>query len=371
LLQRHGDVALALVGPDPISPEELDLTQKHFNLKAIMPLRATRLTAWNAIKKEIDPRFHAVRGQRLSPEDRKRFFDICNDHDIVWFHTVRIPDAAERHAWRNSILDVDDLPSQMYLSRAGTSASPLRWILDRRMVWLWRRREKLFLERFNAVCVCSDEDKSRLQGSERIHVVRNGFELKSGSAREKVASNAAPRLGFIGKLDFEPNQKGILWFTEKIWPSVKQAIPSARLRIVGSDSDAPLTLNGADIDRLGWVPDVDDEIASWSAMIIPIRQGGGTRIKIAEGFARRCPVVSTSLGAYGYKVKNREEAILADTPQLFSQACIDIIAGKALRGRLTENAFKKYSTYYTWEAQADSVERAIRHALTRADSCPV
>jgi glycosyltransferase involved in cell wall biosynthesis len=328
-----------------------------------MPLLTMRLTAWATIKKEIYPRFHGVRGQRLSPEDRNRFFDICNDHDVVWFHTVRLPDAAERHAWRNSILDVDDLPSQMYASRARTSASPLRWLLDRRMVWLWRRREKLFLERFNAVCVCSDEDKSLLKGSERIHVVRNGFELKSVSARKKAAPNGAPRLGFIGKLDFEPNQKGVFWFIEKIWPTVKQAIPTARLRIVGSDSDAPLTLNGADIDRLGWVPNVDDEIASWSAMVIPIREGGGTRIKIAEGFARRCPIISTSIGAYGYKVENREEAILADSPKMFSQACIDIIIDKTLRDRLTENAFKKYSKYYTWEAQADNIAHAVRHCL--------
>jgi glycosyltransferase involved in cell wall biosynthesis len=62
-------------------------------------------------------------------------------------------------------------------------------------------------------------------------------------------------------------------------------------------------------------------------------------------------------------VENREEAILADSPKMFSQACIDIIIDKTLRDRLTENAFKKYSKYYTWEAQADNIAHAVRHCL--------
>jgi glycosyltransferase involved in cell wall biosynthesis len=168
-------------------------------------------------------------------------------------------------------------------------------------------------------------------------------------------------------LDYAPTREGIAWFIEKVWPSVKSAIPSARLRLVGKDADGETRLRGVDIDRLGWVDDVGTEIASWSAMIIPIRQGGGTRIKIAEGFARRCPVISTRFGAYGYSLENGKEAMLADSPKFFSQACIDLIRNTALRKSLTENAYKKYLQYWTWEAQADSIAKAVSHCLSRTE----
>jgi glycosyltransferase involved in cell wall biosynthesis len=178
-----------------------------------------------------------------------------------------------------------------------------------------------------------------------------------------MLDTADPRIGFIGLLDYEPNLQGIQWFIKSVWPMVKKNIPGARLRLVGQYSGCETIACGTDIDHLGWVADIGSEIDSWSAMIVPIQQGGGSRIKIAEAIARRCPVISTSIGAYGYDLINRREAILADDPFDFATACIDTINSAALRETITECAFRKYSDNCTWEAQADTVAKAVFHCL--------
>jgi glycosyltransferase involved in cell wall biosynthesis len=132
---------------------------------------------------------------------------------------------------------------------------------------------------------------------------------------------------------------------------------------VGAGTDLIAADLGPDVEGLGWVADPATEVASWSLMVVPIRVGGGTRIKIAEGFSRRCPVVSTSLGAFGYSLKSGEEILLADEPHSFAQACISILAKTELGAALAERAWQKYLQTWTWDAIAPRVKEAIQHAL--------
>ena len=161
-----------------------------------------------------------------------------------------------------------------------------------------------------------------------------------------------------------PNREGILLFIRDVWPRIKRDVPNVHLRLVGKGSEEVPNLC-PDIEGLGWMDDASEEIASWSAMIVPIHVGGGTRIKIAEAFSRKCPVISTSLGAYGYDLESGREAMLADNPSAFAQACIDLITNAPLRESLTAHAYKRYQHHWTWEAQANSVARAVEHCLER------
>ena len=139
------------------------------------------------------------------------------------------------------------------------------------------------------------------------------------------------------------------------------------MRLVGRGADGGISSFGINIDGLGWVADAGSEIETWSAMIIPIQQGGGTRIKIAEAFARRCPVITTSVGAYGYELENGREAMLADSPSAFANACIEVVRNTLLCERITKNAYQKYMQYWTWEAQAAPVAEAVNHCLNRKE----
>ncbi len=108
-----------------------------------------------------------------------------------------------------------------------------------------------------------------------MHVIPNGFERPQVVPVRTPAN--PPRLGFIGVFDHTPNVEGIHWFVTHCWPRVKQEIPNVRLRLVGRHSDGTLKPIGADIDALGWLPDPNPEIMTWTAMIVPILGGAGTR----------------------------------------------------------------------------------------------
>lgn len=148
---------------------------------------------------------------------------------------------------------------------------------------------------------------------------------------------------------------------------IKREFPHAQLRLVGRGSEGHLTKLGPDITGLGWLEDPGDEIASWSAMIVPIKVGAGTRVKVAEGFARRCPIVSTTIGAFGYDVENAREVLLADRADDFASACILLLRNPELGEALAERAHKRLLEQWTWDSFESTVGKAIQECLARTN----
>jgi glycosyltransferase involved in cell wall biosynthesis len=163
-----------------------------------------------------------------------------------------------------------------------------------------------------------------------------------------------------------PNVEGVEWFLQSVWPLVKRRIPQARLRLVGGDTDRDFSKAGQDVDGLGYMADPCDEIATWSAMIVPIRVGGGTRVKIAQAFSRRCPVVSTPLGAFGYDVIDGEDILIANDPQSFSAGCIKLIEDPQFGTTIADNAWRKFLTSWTWNSIACGLESVVEQCLVGA-----
>lgn len=364
ILQQHYDISIILLYSEPQDEKLLNQTRKQFDLKATIPVIETQPSFKSLVRKEFDPKYCGIRNQTVCLNDRKLFSKLNKDYDLIWFHTVRIPDALGIFEWKRSILDVDDIQSQLYATLKLKEIAIFRRVLDFRMKCIWRRREKLYLKRFDVLCVCSQEDKENFYNSQRVYVVKNGYEQKPSKPLPDKNLDC-PALGFIGSLDYAPNFKGVYWFIKKVWPIIKKVIPKAKLRLVGKETDGGISNYGLDIDGLGYVRDPDSEIKKWSGMIVPIKQGGGTRIKIAEGFARRCPVIATKLGAYGYQIENGREAVIADDPETFATGCIRVIIDPEFRKTIAENGFKKYLKYYTWDAQKENILKAVDHCLTK------
>jgi glycosyltransferase involved in cell wall biosynthesis len=120
------------------------------------------------------------------------------------------------------------------------------------------------------------------------------------------------------------------------------------------------------VDTLGWIEDPENEISTWSAMIIPIQTGGGTRIKIADAFSRKVPVVSTRYGAYGYDVKGGTELLLADSPRDFSAACVSLAKDTMLGAKLAETAWSRFLKDWSWDAIAPCFWSAAEDCLRRS-----
>jgi glycosyltransferase involved in cell wall biosynthesis len=204
--------------------------------------------------------------------------------------------------------------------------------------------------------VCSEDDRKYLGAKPYIHVIPNGFHPQPTCRRAK---SALLRLGFVGSFDWKPNAVGMEWFLREVWPLVKRGSPEAQLRLVGRKSDTYFCKLPAGVVGLGWLQDPSDEIGTWSAMVVPIKIGGGTRVKVVEAFARKCPVVATSLGAFGYTVCNGRELLLADSAEDFSLACLRLLRDPELGEALSTNASSYFLRYLTW----DSFETAVRDTL--------
>jgi len=139
-------------------------------------------------------------------------------------------------------------------------------------------------------------------------------------------------------------------------------LPGLQLRVVGRNTNDAGKL-GPNIAGLGWLEDPGEEIATWSAMIVPIRFGAGTRVKMAEGFARKCPIVATSVGAFGFGVRDGEEFLLADNARDFASACVRLVSNPGLGKALAARAHQRFLREWTWESLEGSVRGVVGEFL--------
>jgi glycosyltransferase involved in cell wall biosynthesis len=310
----------------------------------------------------LDSRFLGYFGHRASDEDRAFVEREAAHYDLVWFHNLRSVDPFGRWAWPRAVMDLDDVPSTYYRTVAATAPTAgARWRAQLRGR-IALQRERRLRERFAAVCVCSAADKRHLALPEPVFVIPNGFAGPVGEPARQPAS--PPRLGFIGTFDYAENVAGVRWFLDACWPLVKQQVPDARLRVVGRGG-AALAAGQPDVDALGFVPDAAAEVAGWAAMIVPVRTGAGTRVKIAEAFSRRCPVVATPLGAFGYEVQSGRELLLGETAPEFAAACVRLIRDPQLAAGLAARAAELFERELTWEAIQPRIVAAAQAVLGR------
>lgn len=316
------------------------------------------------IRWTFDPRSSYPNGCVVEPGAFGNIRRNLKEFDLIWFFQLRSPDVFPNAAWPRSVIDIDNIPSMYERAKLCGWESSLVRLSNLRRLLVWKRREKLLGERFDVLAVCSKEDESYLRRigiKSSIHVIPNGFEPpETEPVRCPIT---APRVGFIGLFEYSPNREGMKWFVDNCWPRIRREIPKVRLRLVGQDSDGPLRPLGPDIDGLGWLANPADEIKTWSVMVVPLHVGAGTRIKIAYGFSQKCPIVSTELGAYGYGAKDGHQMYIANTPELFSDACIRAICDQDKAAQIAERAWHEFMEKWTWDAIRPRILAAAEDCL--------
>jgi hypothetical protein len=359
-LQEMGTVEILFLGGHAAAAQSKSLKIRH-------TVEVTPQSNRGFIEKlrwTLDPKADYPYGYGTATGALREVRQTLEGFDLIWFSKLRSSELFPNSRWPRSVLDIDDLPSKYEESAVQNEKQPLRRLMALRAQFSWRRREKLLGDRFSVIATCSEEDKQYLQHlgtTAPIHVVPNGFERPNHEPVRRMSK--PPRLGFVGLCDFYPNRNGISWFVSECWSRIKAEIPDARLRLVGRDSDGFLNSFGPDVDKLGWLPGVSEEMQTWSAMIVPIRVGAGTRVKIAHAFSQKCPVVSTALGAYGYGAQSGDEMYLADTPEEFADACIAAIRNPNAAAEMAERAWRQFLEKWTWDAIRPRVWAAAEDAL--------
>jgi glycosyltransferase involved in cell wall biosynthesis len=226
------------------------------------------------------------------------------------------------------------------------------------------RYERSALRRFGHVIAVSDTDAgamSSMVDRQRISVVPTGVDV----AQYCTAAGAHaehPVVLFLGSMDWEANVDAVDYFCASIWPAVRAAVPEARFRIVGRNPHPRvLALAGQSVEVTGTVPAVVDYLRETAVFVVPLRVGGGTRLKIFEAMAAGRAVVSTSIGAEGLDVADGHDVMLADTAPAFAEAVIRLLQDRDRRREL-ETAALATAARHDWPA----IAAQFGHVLGRA-----
>jgi glycosyltransferase involved in cell wall biosynthesis len=363
-LQAIGQVDFVVVKPAD-DEDERSSTRNLGDCLGVKRLVKLRWVEWHPLRERLraglDPRFMGYEDRLAEPQDRLSVLNSLAGYQLVWIHALRTANVFDLWVWPRSVMDIDDIPSTFLQTLRENGHSVAERLRASFRVRAAKRRERLLPNRFTTLSVCSEADRQYLRIDRKVHVIPNGFEAPGNEPLRCPAYS--PRIGFIGIFKYPPNAAGVRWFVERCWPRIKQHIPDARLRLVGSGSEGPLAPSGGDIDALGYVEDAAAEMATWSAMIVPLHIGAGTRVKIAEAFSRKCPVISTSLGAYGYDVADGRELLLADTAEAFASACVRVIRQPSEAAALAERAWHQFLKKWTWDAIQPRVWAAAEECL--------
>ena len=225
------------------------------------------------------------------------------------------------------------------------------------------RYERTAVARFHHVIAVSDNDRelmSAMTDASRISVIPTGVDLEQfKGARREATTSTDPLVIFVGSMDWEANIDAVDYFCREVWPAVKQAVPRVRFRIVGRNPHARVRkLANDSIEVTGTVASVIEHYRDAAVNIVPLRIGGGTRLKIYEAMAMGKATVSTSVGAEGLDVSDGSDILLADSSDKFAASLIALLTNDQLRKRI-EGAAAEKAARYDWSVITEQFEGVL------------
>jgi polysaccharide biosynthesis protein PslH len=225
-----------------------------------------------------------------------------------------------------------------------------------------RRFEASAIKRFHHVIAVSEVDRKLMirMAPQNITVVPTGVDLQQFRAAKNSPAALRHEVVFLGSMDWEANVDGVIYFCEEIWPRVLSNTPDAKFRIVGRNPHRSVKRLACDsVEVTGTVPSVIEYLRSAAVVVVPLRIGGGTRLKIYEAMAMGKAIVSTTIGAEGLDVHGGQDIILSDGPEDFARQIINLLDDQPTRERLGRAAIQTASKY-DWSSIADQFEKVLR-----------
>jgi len=230
-----------------------------------------------------------------------------------------------------------------------------------------RRMEKFegdVCRRAGHIVAVSEVDRAAMQklfGAERISPVATGVDIDYFAPPVRRETKAD--LIFVGSMDWLPNIDAIEYFAAQILPLIHKQRPECRVVVAGRRPTPGLQELARREPRIvltGTVPDVRPYLWESTVSIVPLRIGGGTRLKIFEAVAAKLPVVSTSVGAEGLPLENGKQIVIADTPEAFANSCLQLLSNAAMREQMSRAAWDFVDGRFSWEAVTRDFEGALQ-----------
>ncbi len=270
------------------------------------------------------------------------------------------------------VADAHNVEYDNLLRVARGSRSPLRRLLFSAFAWRLRPEEAKTAAMVDRLLTVSDRDREMflaLAPRARIAVVPNGVDL------DGFAPSSSPRtrrsLLFVGMMNYHPNDDGVRYFLASTFPAIRAGEPDVHLTIVGGEpSGAVRAAASPHVTVTGLVPDVRPYLAAAEVLIVPLRAGGGTRLKLLEAMAAGIPAVSTSIGCEGLGAVHGQHLLIADTPEQFAHAVVRLLREPDTRRGIADRARRFVLDRYGWERVGAALRTQYNVLATAGEPAP-
>jgi glycosyltransferase involved in cell wall biosynthesis len=248
------------------------------------------------------------------------------------------------------VLFQHNVETALWRRLASTETNPAKRLAYQIEAAKMARYEQRALGRFHHIIAVSEHDRQEMLAMAPgcdITVVPTGVDTQKYAVAPPATANP-PRIVFTGSMDWEPNLDAVAYFCQDIFPRVRSEFPSALFQIVGRNPHPRVKQLASEyVQVTGTVPSVAEYLRDATLVVVPLRIGGGTRLKIFEAMAMGKTVISTSIGAEGLDVQSGRDLILADHPTAFAEAILSLLRDAGLRQKY-EQAAAKLAAQYDW-----------------------
>jgi sugar transferase (PEP-CTERM/EpsH1 system associated) len=273
------------------------------------------------------------------------------------------------------VLFQHNVETAIWRRHAENARDPVRALYLRLQARRMREHERRACRQAGEIIAVSRADAELMRtlfGATRVSVVPTGVDIEHFAPAASAPGVAD--LVFVGSMDWLPNVDAISWFVRDVLPLIERRRPGCTVAIVGRDPTRAVSGLAADRPQVlvtGTVDDVRPYLWGSTVSIVPLRIGGGTRLKIYEAMAAGVPVVSTTVGAEGLDVSSPENIRLADTPEEFASACLELLERADVRSRQVQGGLELVRSRCSWDAVAAAFEGVLEpHAGPVADQDP-
>ncbi len=338
--------------------------------KVRLPPEESRLSFLLVLLKSLFTRtpFTANWATAATLEDAlKRTLDRAN-YDLVYFDSISL--AGYRHMVGTAarVLNHHNIESQLFERRIAYERNPLKRFYLRLEARKLRRYETDVVADFDSNLVVSNLDGARLGEfcpGVPTALVANGVDVEYFRPSDHAAAQPG-HLIMVSGMNWFPNLDAVLYMMESIWPMVSAAIPGVRLTIVGARPPPRVTELAARDPRItvtGFVDDIRPYMDRAQVYLCPMRDGGGTRLKILDALSMGKPIVATSMALEGIDVMPEQDVLVGDTPEAFVTQIKRLVADEALQARLSANGRAFVEQHFSWVVIGQQLEKAFRGAV--------
>lgn len=364
LRQRHEITVVSLATPDELADapalEALGIKTVVVPFDPVPPMGAwqRRLRTWR--RRLLDPRPNYAFTYPLAGLEAaiQRALDETQP-DLAQLEHLFVAPCARALGQLPWVLTAIDVESQKAQRNNQLAARQVDQIVGRLEATKLARWERLWVQRSGACIAMSEVDAAALRGmapTTSVFVVPNGVD--SGFFAPPDAPTREPLdLLFLGNLGYAPNTDAAMYFVREVFPAIQAAIKDVCLRLVGPNAPPDIVRLGdlPGVQYVGFVPDVRRELWRAAISVVPLRSGGGTRLKILESLAAGCCVVSTTVGAEGLDLIDGREIVIADGSDAFAAAVTQLLREPERRSKMAQ-AGRVAAQRYDWEQIAPMLE---------------